>query len=554
VTFSLYNRFRQLEKVRVDKDALEAYLGASSSDGVLRTSSPLSYIDGGDYITLGLDTTANIVTSGTLGCGKLTVDAGVGQSIILKGTSTGNSNLCYIGFYDSNGTTRRGYVGDGSSSDDDIYLAADTGYLRLLAAGYINLGTHTYFPDDVVMSFGASLDYSIGFAVATDTLQIVNGSTLGSNIRLKLDSSGHFDFGAGNLITTGTLGSGAFTLTQNSDTITLSHDGSNAYFKWSDGDLALMTDEGTNTDTHVSILGKGTGVGLLEVYDTDEDSYIILGWKGDDQPTITTDATPSEFNLLHDRAIDIKCWSSISSGNPYFYSYGYHTGVGVKYLRQRVEADGDALIESEGNLNIIAGGGDINLGDGGTTNYASLSAVGQLTLVGTARVWKEIIIGAGSFHKGSSAPIDGYINGVVHTLDFNSNDTAQHGHYNMLVSSDFAVGTEISVEVDWYFDDIEADHYTTWEIQYLSLTDGEDPATATTTIYQKSVISTGNNDKQIHTIFGTGITGAVADDTLSIRLSRDTDATNDTDDLAQDARLLAVHLHYMADKLGTAST
>lgn len=55
MTFSLYNRFRQLEKVRVDKDAFEGYLGATSTDGVLRTSSPLTYTDGGNYITLGTD-------------------------------------------------------------------------------------------------------------------------------------------------------------------------------------------------------------------------------------------------------------------------------------------------------------------------------------------------------------------------------------------------------------------------------------------------------------------------------------------------------------------
>ena len=34
------------------------YLGASSSTGVLRTSSPLTYTDGGNYVTLGLDSSA----------------------------------------------------------------------------------------------------------------------------------------------------------------------------------------------------------------------------------------------------------------------------------------------------------------------------------------------------------------------------------------------------------------------------------------------------------------------------------------------------------------
>lgn len=199
--------------------------------------------------------------------------------------------------------------------------------------------------------------------------------------------------------------------------------------------------------------------------------------------------------------------------------------------------------------------GGFRIGDssaGAPTNYSQFAPDGILTMAGTARVKKEIIIGAGNFHKGSSAPGDGYVNAIVHTLDFDKT-TTQHGHYNVIIPEDFATGTEISVEVDWFFDDVEAGHYMTWEMQYLLLADGEDPATAPTTIFQESVISTGNNDKQIHTIFGTGITGAVADDTLSIRISRDSDATNGRDDLNQDARLLVIHLHRIADKLGEAT-
>ena len=164
-------------------------------------------------------------------------------------------------------------------------------------------------------------------------------------------------------------------------------------------------------------------------------------------------------------------------------------------------------------------------------------------------VSKEIIIGSPSFHKGASAPDDGYINAVVHTLDFDKT-TTQHVHYNTIVPKDYAAGTDIIIEVDWFFDDIEADHYMTWELEYLFIADGENPATIPTVIYQKSIISTGNNDKQLHTFFETALKGAMVDDTLVMRFSRDANATHDTDDLNQDARLLVVHLHYITDKLG----
>lgn len=57
------------DKVAVDGDATGDFLGATSGDGVLRTSSPLTYADGGDFITLGVDQSAidhvNLANIGT---------------------------------------------------------------------------------------------------------------------------------------------------------------------------------------------------------------------------------------------------------------------------------------------------------------------------------------------------------------------------------------------------------------------------------------------------------------------------------------------------------
>lgn len=50
------------ELVGVDAAATPGYLGAAAGDGVLRTAAPLTYADGGDYITLGLDQTAISIT------------------------------------------------------------------------------------------------------------------------------------------------------------------------------------------------------------------------------------------------------------------------------------------------------------------------------------------------------------------------------------------------------------------------------------------------------------------------------------------------------------
>ena len=50
-------------KVGIDADATPGYLGAANNDGVLRTSAPLTYTDGGDFITLGMTLTTNRYTT-----------------------------------------------------------------------------------------------------------------------------------------------------------------------------------------------------------------------------------------------------------------------------------------------------------------------------------------------------------------------------------------------------------------------------------------------------------------------------------------------------------
>ncbi|TCS80386.1 LamG domain-containing protein [Tepidibacillus fermentans] len=51
----------------------------------------------------------------------------------IKGNNTGNANVSYFAFYESDGATRQGWIGAGSSSNSDIYLSADVGSVRLNA-------------------------------------------------------------------------------------------------------------------------------------------------------------------------------------------------------------------------------------------------------------------------------------------------------------------------------------------------------------------------------------------------------------------------------------
>lgn len=88
-----------------------------------------------------------------------------------------------------------------------------------------------------------------------------------SIVRVKTDADGTI-----NATISGTY-TGPLSVSQNSDTVAISHDGTDAYFKTSDGTFYFQTDEGTNTDTIVRSVGKGTGSGLFYAKDGSNASY-----------------------------------------------------------------------------------------------------------------------------------------------------------------------------------------------------------------------------------------------------------------------------------------
>ena len=77
--------------------------------------------------------TQDLAVTGTLDCGYLTV-TDTNEAIAIIGGATGDANRTWIAFYDSN-IARKGYVGDASDDNDDIYLASDTGDIQLIAGG-----------------------------------------------------------------------------------------------------------------------------------------------------------------------------------------------------------------------------------------------------------------------------------------------------------------------------------------------------------------------------------------------------------------------------------
>ena len=163
-------------KVGVDAAATANYLGAASNDGVLRVDSTLDYTDGGDFITLGLDSTlktnydtaythsqdntqahtdylvnnANDTTSGVLTAagfvtdGDITVDStpGTDQTVSgIKAVFTANENQVFgdVGYINTDGEIQLGDA-DAIATSNIVAMCADASISADASGNYLLIG------------------------------------------------------------------------------------------------------------------------------------------------------------------------------------------------------------------------------------------------------------------------------------------------------------------------------------------------------------------------------------------------------------------------------
>ena len=136
--------------------------------------------------------------------------------------------------------------------------------------------------------------------------------------------------------------------------------GASPVIGWQSGSLMFRTDV-ANGNTKVEIKGQGTGYGELCVYDPDNLEYIRMTTQGGKGYIYVEGTAPASLRLQSKYAQDIECFRLITSGNPYFYIYGYQIGVGVKWLRQYVAGSGIAYFESQERLIIRAQGSNVGI-------------------------------------------------------------------------------------------------------------------------------------------------------------------------------------------------
>jgi hypothetical protein len=150
-------------------DGLLLYKGSGNSSRI--------YHDSNDYM---------VFSRGSLDKMRLTTSG----LLYLIGNNNGSTNTTYLSFYQSDGSTREGYVGIGSSASTDVYLTADTGNVILYPTGG-NL--HTFKSNHVRLN-SESFGTDAGTLMIRQKGQTINDGIflsdgIGSSFRIYVDSS-----------------------------------------------------------------------------------------------------------------------------------------------------------------------------------------------------------------------------------------------------------------------------------------------------------------------------------------------------------------------------
>lgn len=204
------------------------------------------------------------------------------------------------------------------------------------------------------------------------------------------------------------------------------------------------------------------------------------------------------------------------------------------------------------NGKVVSSSGS-DLGDGGTTNYTSFAADGELTLNGTARVITQIGIANANLGKGGTVPTQ-VILGNYNGWEFDINDDSV---FTFHVPHDWAVGTDITICIDWYCDEAygAANGEIRWQANYSAI-----PHDATELVDapgHTAIVDTGDidipaNAKELTQDSVTIIAGNLAaEDQVGVTLSRI--ALVAGNDPTAKPTIIDVHIEYIKDKLGEAT-
>ena len=469
------------EKVAVDNAAVAGYLGAASNDGVLRTGTSLSYVDGVDFVTL--NTIQDIRTSASPTFAGLTItdifseDHAVDHNLFLghlagTGIQAGGQYNIFIGESAGAACTTADYsiiigyqagdagttalaksviighqAGTATTNDRNIFIGYWAGRLNTTGNMSVVIGTQAF-------EFGNSAGT---VAIGTNALRQATG---GRNIGIGYQAGTQIGVGERNII----IGySAGFSMVGSVRNVIIGSSG--AYFNTGSYNVALG-EEACGGAAPGGAASYNMAIGYACLRQIRTGNYNIA---------IGNQTLTQLQSVNNNVAIGHQAGFSLISGAGNLL-LGHKAGFNELGSNKLYLANSDtetplvygefpnALLKIQAtNFNVI---GTSNLGDGGVTNYTSIATDGTVTLVGTARVTKRIFLNNAAFTKGATAPVQ-VILGNLNGWEFDINDDAV---MTIMMPDDWDSTTDITIKVCWYIDEAyAADKEIQWRVDWSAL-------------------------------------------------------------------------------------
>ncbi|MEA3229499.1 MAG: hypothetical protein U9P44_01165, partial [archaeon] len=231
----------------------------------------------------------------------------------------------------SNGMIIQGNVGIGTTSPEkELHVIGDirnTGTAWLANNYVVATSSSLWLMDNLELALGNGKDYSLGYAVGDDSFRIVDGSDLGSSVRMLIDSSGNVGIGTTSpgiykLKVSGTIHStnyifadGGFVFGGSAgEGELLYRSGNDIYIRAGNTDRMLIDGDngnvgiGTTTPTEkldvsgtvkaTSFVGDGSGLTGIEAGKWDDATGGISYTGGNVEIGTTITAYPGDYDLL----------------------------------------------------------------------------------------------------------------------------------------------------------------------------------------------------------------------------------------------------------------
>jgi hypothetical protein len=181
----------QDNKVSVDSAATHGYLGAASNDGVLRTSSNLTYTDGGDFVTLDIASVVDLGNNSSLATDEVKAYDSAGLKLYDDG---GNGIFVQDGGNVGIGTTPsakldiKASTNDGSTDGLRVLDSDDAEVFTVDSNGKIDLGNY-----GMIQQNGLAL--MLSQTARNQPLVITTGGNKGATLQLYGDTDSSANYG-----------------------------------------------------------------------------------------------------------------------------------------------------------------------------------------------------------------------------------------------------------------------------------------------------------------------------------------------------------------------